>query len=144
MTLIDRIELDCRGRFTAPHYATLHAAGLDLTAELDEPLLLLPGYRALVPTGLWLRMPEDTEMQVRPRSGLALKHGITVLNAPGTIDSDYTLEVGVLLINLGQQPYTVQPGDKIAQGVFARVLRTVDGFTAHTKERAAGFGSTGV
>jgi dUTP pyrophosphatase len=143
MTLIDRIVLDYRGRFTAPHYATMHAAGLDLTAELDEPLALLPGYRALVPTGLWLQMPENTEMQVRPRSGLALKHGITVLNAPGTIDCDYTLQVGVLLINLGQELYTVQPGDKIAQGVFARVLRTVDGFTINTKERAAGFGSTG-
>ena len=136
--------LDYRGRFAHPHYATMHAAGLDLTAEMPEPVTLPPFGRTLVPTGLWLRLPENTEMQIRPRSGLAFKHGVTVLNTPGTIDCDYPDEVKVLLINCGAEPYTIQPGERIAQGVLAPVVRAVQGFTAHTREtRAGGFGSTG-
>lgn len=110
-------------RHPLPSYATAHAAGLDLRANLDVPLTLAPGQRALVPTGLFLELPEGTEAQVRPRSGLAFKHGITVLNAPGTIDADYRGEVGVLLINLGSEPFEVKDGERIAQLVVARYVR---------------------
>lgn len=135
--------LDYRGHQKAPHYATMHAAGLDLTADIEEAFDLQPGEITLVSTGLWLRLPENTEMQVRPRSGLALNHGVTVLNAPGTVDADYKDEVGVILINHGRQPYRIEPGAKVAQGVFAPVVRAVQGYTGDTKEtRAGGFGST--
>ena len=135
--------LDYRGRHAHPCYATRLAAGLDLRAELDAAQVLAPGEILRVPTGLWLRLPDDVEMQVRPRSGLAWLSGVTVINAPGTVDADYPDEVAVLLINHGKLPYTVEPGSKIAQGVFAPVIRALQGFTADTKERTGGFGSTG-
>jgi dUTP pyrophosphatase len=135
--------LDYRGKHAHPHYATRNAAGLDLTAELDEPHELPPGAISRIPTGLWLSLPDDVELQVRPRSGLAWLNGVTVLNAPGTVDPDYKDEVAVLLINHGPHTVFIQPGQKIAQAVLAPIYRAVQGFTAGTKERAGGFGSTG-
>ena len=132
-----------------PAYATHGSAGLDLRAALESDLTLLPGERALVSTGIRIALPEDCEAQVRPRSGLAIKHGLTLLNSPGTIDSDYRNTVGVILINLGQEPVTLRRGDRIAQLVVAPVLKV------HWKEVSAkslpqtkrgedGFGSSGI
>ena len=135
-----------RGKHPLPHYATEHSAGMDLRANLDAPVVLAPGQRSLVPTGLFLELPEGTEAQVRPRSGLAFKHGVTVLNAPGTIDADYRGEVGVLLVNLGQEPFTVNDGERIAQLVVARYVRVsfAESADLRASERGAGgFGHTG-
>jgi dUTP pyrophosphatase len=131
-----------------PAYESAGAAGLDLRAAVpeDRPLLILPGRRALVPTGLALEIPQGMEGQVRPRSGLALKHGITCLNTPGTIDSDYRGEVKVLLVNLGDEDFSVTRGMRIAQIVFAPVTQvSVDerGSIGGTARGAGGFGSTG-
>lgn len=102
-----------------PAYASTYSAGMDLRADLSEPVVLQPLERKLIPTGLYIELPSDCEAQVRPRSGLALKHGITVLNSPGTIDADYRGEVCVILINLSQEPFEIQPGERIAQMVVA-------------------------
>lgn len=131
-----------------PTYQTDEAAGMDLLAAVDdaEPTVLAPGERALVPTGLVLEIPPGMEAQIRPRSGLALRHGITVLNSPGTIDSDYRGEVKVLLINLGEAPWEIQRGERIAQMVFQRVERAALVEVAvlnDTRRGAGGFGSTG-
>lgn len=130
-----------------PAYETEGAAGLDLRAAIPESVILAPGARALVPTGLAMQLPEGFEGQVRPRSGLALRHGVTVLNAPGTVDSDYRGEVSVVLINHGSEPFTVTRGDRIAQLVIAPVsharLSEVDTLT-ETARGAGGYGSTGV
>ena len=115
-----QIPIINRSRHPLPAYATPLSAGVDLRANLDKPLVLQPLQRALVPTGLFLALPEGTEAQVRPRSGLAVKHGVTVLNAPGTIDADYRGEVCVVLVNLSDQPFTVNDGERIAQMVVAR------------------------
>lgn len=131
-----------------PAYQTAHAAGLDLLAAVpdDKPLTMQPGQRALVPTGLMIAVPPDHEAQVRPRSGLALKHGVTVLNAPGTVDADYRGEVSVLLINHGTEPFVIRRGERIAQLIVTAVRQ------AHLVEVASlsptgrgsgGFGSTG-
>ena len=136
-----------KGRHPLPHYATDHSAGLDLRANLEVPVVLAPGQRALIPTGLYLELPEGTEAQVRPRSGLAFKHGVTVLNSPGTVDADYRGEVGVLLINHGQEPFTVNDGERIAQLVVARYIRVsfAEVPDLRASERGAGgFGHTGV
>jgi dUTP pyrophosphatase len=131
-----------------PGYATAHSAGLDLRAAVaeDAPLTLKPGARALVPTGLAIALPEGYEAQVRPRSGLALKAGVTCLNSPGTIDADYRGEVGVILANLGQEPVVIRRGDRVAQLVVARYER-IAWAEADTLEETArgtgGFGSTG-
>lgn len=111
--------------YPLPEYATAQSAGLDLRAHLAEPLLLQPGERALIPTGLRMALPPGWEAQVRPRSGLALKQGITVLNSPGTIDADYRGPVGVILINHGADPFIVEPGERIAQLIFARFEQAV-------------------
>ena len=111
--------------YPLPEYATSQSAGLDLRAHLAEPLLLQPGERALIPTGLRMALPPGWEAQVRPRSGLALKQGVTVLNSPGTIDADYRGPVGVILINHGADSFSVQPGERIAQLVFARFEQAV-------------------
>jgi dUTP pyrophosphatase len=127
-----------------PAYATEGAAGMDLVAARE--VLLPPGGRALVPTGLCIALPLGFEMQVRPRSGLALKHGITVLNAPGTVDSDYRGEVGVILINTGAEPFAITRGERIAQAVFAPVARAEWEEVVvlpETARGAGGFGSTG-
>ncbi|TIM21288.1 MAG: dUTP diphosphatase, partial [Mesorhizobium sp.] len=131
-----------------PAYESTGAAGMDLRAAVpdDRPLLILPGKRALVPTGLILEIPEGMEGQVRPRSGLAFKHGLTVLNTPGTIDSDYRGEVKVLLINLGDEDFAVTRGMRIAQIIFAAVAQaTVEerSLAGGTARGAGGFGSTG-
>ncbi len=130
-----------------PHYATEGAAGADISAYLSAPVTLRPGEYKAIPTGLFMEIPEGYEVQVRPRSGLALKHGITVLNAPGTIDSDYRGEVKVILINHSSEAFTIQNGDRIAQIVVARVHRLpfveVDDLSA-TERGEGGFGSTGV
>lgn len=129
-----------------PRYQSDAAAGADLTAALTAPMTLEPGARALVPTGLAIALPPGTEGQVRPRSGLAAKHGVTVLNAPGTIDADYRGEVKVLLVNLGHEPHVIEPGARIAQLVVARCERAsfawVDALDA-TDRGEGGFGSTG-
>ena len=115
-----KIKVVNRGHQQLPAYATPQSAGMDLRANLDEPLTLHPFERKLVKTGLFIALPEGYEAQVRPRSGLALKHGITVLNTPGTIDADYRGEVGVLLINLSQEDFVIEDGERIAQMVIAR------------------------
>ena len=129
-----------------PAYETAHSAGLDLRAHLEAALLLAPGERVLVPTGLRVEIPPGFEGQVRPRSGLAIKRGLTVLNAPGTIDADYRGDVGVVLINHSEQAQRLEPGDRIAQLVFATVARAelVEVEVLADSERGAGgFGSTG-
>jgi dUTP pyrophosphatase len=131
-----------------PAYQTDHAAGMDLTAAVPDgkPVVIAPGTRALIPTGFALQIPPTFEAQVRPRSGLALKYGVTVLNAPGTIDADYRGEVGVLLINHGSEPFTVNRGDRIAQLVFAVAVPVVlieQARLAPTGRGKGGFGSTG-
>ncbi|WP_100964588.1 dUTP diphosphatase [Bosea sp. FBZP-16] len=131
-----------------PAYETVGAAGLDLRAALpDGPLRLEPGARLLVPTGLVLELPDGTEGQVRPRSGLALRHGVTLLNTPGTIDADYRGEVGIILINHGREAFTIQHGDRIAQLVIAAVLQAdiaEVGELSETERGDGGFGSTGI
>ena len=130
-----------------PHLASPGSAGFDLVAALEEPRELAPGERTLVPTGLRLEIPSGFEGQVRPRSGLALRYGLTVLNSPGTIDSDYRGEVGVILVNLGSEPISLERGDRIAQLVIARVEAVVFEeveLVSETSRGSGGFGSTGV
>jgi dUTP diphosphatase len=130
-----------------PRYATSHAAGMDLLADLAAPVSLPPGERALVPTGIAIALPDGYEAQIRPRSGLALKHGVTLVNTPGTIDPDYRGEIGVILINHGTVPFTVNPGDRIAQMLFARFERGELLEVEKLEETArgeGGFGHTGV
>jgi dUTP pyrophosphatase len=129
-----------------PAYATEDAAGLDLLAAVAEAVELAPGARRLVPTGISIALPPGYEAQVRPRSGLALKHGVTLLNSPGTIDADYRGEVGVILINLGEAPFRLQRGDRIAQLVIAPVARLAwreNESLPESGRGAGGFGSTG-
>jgi dUTP pyrophosphatase len=131
-----------------PAYQSAHAAGLDLLAAVpeDAPVILSPGQRVLVPTGLTIALPPGYEAQVRPRSGLAAKHGVTVLNTPGTIDADYRGEIAVILINHGEAPFSIRRGERIAQMVVASVVRAelVPGATLSATDRGSGgFGSTG-
>jgi len=130
-----------------PQYMTAGAAGMDLLADVDEPEEIAPGARALIPTGIAVELPEGHEAQVRPRSGLALRHGVTLLNSPGTIDADYRGEIKVILINHGDQPFVIRRGDRIAQMVVAPVARaelreTTD--LADSSRGAGGFGHTDV
>src|SRR5215472_8839350 len=129
-----------------PSYQSKHAAGLDVVAAVIEPVELAPEGRMLLPTGFALELPEGYEAQLRPRSGLALKHGVTLLNSPGTIDADYRGEVGVILINLGEAPFRLQRGDRIAQLVIAPVARLAwreSEALPESARGAGGFGSTG-
>ena len=130
-----------------PAYATEHSAGMDIRANLSEPMTLAPMQRCLVPTGLYIALPKGFEAQIRPRSGLALKKGITVLNSPGTIDADYRGEVCIILINLSTEPFVIEDGERIAQMVIARheqaEWQEVDALDA-TERGAGGFGHTGV
>lgn len=131
---------------TVPHYATSGAAGMDVEAAIDMPLMIKPNERIAVPTGLMLAIPEGFEIQIRPRSGLAFKHGLTVANAPGTIDSDYRGEIKVLLINLGSEEITITRGMRIAQMVLAPIARAklIPSSSLDETERGiGGFGSTG-
>lgn len=130
-----------------PYYATEHASGFDLIAAVEEPVIIKPMERKAIPTGIVIELPEGFEAQIRPRSGLALKHGITLLNSPGTVDADYRGEIKVLLINLGQEEFVVKRGDRIAQMVICPVVRVpleeVQELTP-TERGPNGFGSTGV
>lgn len=135
-----------RSHHSLPAYATAQSAGMDLRASLEVPVLLAPGEYRLIPTGLHVELPEGTEAQVRPRSGLAFKHGVTVLNSPGTIDADYRGEIGVLLINHGKDPFEVKDGERIAQLVVSRHerVRFEENADLRASERGTGgFGHTG-
>ena len=130
-----------------PHYETLASAGMDLRANITESITLKPLERAIVPTGLFIELPIGCEAQVRPRSGLAAKKGVTVLNAPGTVDADYRGEIGVILVNLSNVPFTVENGERIAQLVIAKHERaewTAVEKLSETARGEGGFGSTGV
>ena len=141
-----QIPIINRSHHLLPEYATPLSAGLDLRANLDAPLIFQPLNRALVPTGLFIALPPGVEAQVRPRSGLALRNGVTVLNAPGTIDADYRGEVCVILVNLSDRPFTINDGERIAQLVVARheqVEWLPSDLLEATKRGAGGFGHTG-
>ena len=142
-----KIQVRNKGHQPLPQYATPQSAGMDLRANLEEPIILRPLERRLIPTGLHIALPAGYEAQVRPRSGLALKKGITVLNSPGTIDADYRGEVGVLLINLSQEDFVVNDGERIAQMVIARheqgEFEAVD-VLDETERGEGGYGHTGV
>lgn len=141
------IKIINRSNHDLPHYETSASAGMDLRAHLEEPITLHPMERAIIKTGLFMELPVGVEAQVRPRSGLAAKKGITVLNAPGTIDADYRGEVGVILVNLSNEPFTIENGERIAQLVIAKHERAawevVDALS-DTSRGEGGFGSTGV
>lgn len=142
-----QVKIINRSKHALPAYETTASAGLDVRANLHETIELKPLERALIKTGLFMEIPEGYECQVRPRSGLAFKKGVTVLNAPGTIDADYRGEVGVILINLSNEPFQIEDGERIAQLVFAKVEQaqweeTVE--LSETERGAGGFGSTGV
>ena len=145
---IDIRQLSHGEGLALPAYQSAHAAGVDLLAAVpeDAPMILEPGKHALIPTGLTIALPPGYEAQVRPRSGLAAKHGVTVLNAPGTVDADYRGEIGVLLINHGEAPFPIQRGERIAQMVIAPVARAelVPAVSLSATDRGSGgFGSTG-
>lgn len=142
-----KIKIVNRGTQQLPAYATPQSAGMDLRANITEPITLQPMERRIIPTGLHIALPEGYEAQVRPRSGLAFKHGITVLNSPGTIDADYRGELGVLLINLSTEPFVIEAGERIAQMVIARheqgefcLAEELD----ETERGEGGYGHTGV
>lgn len=141
------IEIINKSKHALPQYETSLSAGVDLRANIDAPITLQPLDRALVKTGLFIALPEGYEAQVRPRSGLAYKNGITVLNAPGTIDADYRGEIGVILVNLSNEPFIISDGERVAQMVIAKYEQAdfVEVQTLNETERGAGgFGSTGV
>ena len=141
-----KVKIINRSKHALPEYATEQSAGVDLRANIDNPVVIAPMGRALIPTGLYMALPEGWEAQVRPRSGLAIKKGVTVLNTPGTIDADYRGEVGVILVNLSGEDFVVQDGDRIAQMIFNQYgkadfveVETLD----ETERGAGGFGHTG-
>ena len=142
-----KVKIVNKSQFPSSPYATTLSAGMDIRADLKEPVTLQPLQRMLVPTGLYIALPEGYECQVRPRSGLAVKHGITVLNSPGTVDADYRGELRTLLINLSDTPFVIEPGERIAQMIVSRhekveweEVEVLD----ETERGAGGFGSTGV
>ena len=133
-----KVKIVNHSPYPCPAYATEQSAGVDLRANLDAPVILQPLQRTLVPTGLYIALPKGYEAQVRPRSGLAIKHGITVLNSPGTVDADYRGELRTILVNLSNDPFEIVPGERIAQMVIARHEQVEE-----TERGAGGFGSTG-
>ena len=141
------IKVYNKSKHELPEYATPQSAGLDLRANIEEPIILKPGTRVLIPTGLYMELPVGYEAQIRPRSGLALKKGITVLNSPGTVDADYRGEIGVILINLSNEPQTIEPAERICQMVIAKheqpTLIEVEELST-TERGAGGFGHSGV
>ena len=141
-----KVKIVNHSKHALPEYQTPLSAGLDIRANLDESVTLRPLERAMIPTGLFVELPEGCEMQIRPRSGLAAKHGITVLNSPGTIDADYRGEIKVILVNLSNEPFTIELGERIAQMIVARYeqieWQPVEELGA-TERGAGGFGSTG-
>ncbi len=141
-----RLPVINNSRFDLPNYESTAAAGLDLRANIDDPIVLGPLQRRVIPTGLSIALPEGYEVQIRPRSGLSAKFGITVLNAPGTIDADYRGDIGVILINLSEEEYTLQPGERIAQMVvapFTQIQWEPVETLSETTRGEKGFGSTG-
>ena len=141
-----KVRIVNKSNHRLPAYSTSLSAGMDLKANIDEPMLLKPLERTLVPTGIYMALPEGYEAQIRPRSGLAAKYGITVLNSPGTVDADYRGEVKVILVNLSSEPFLINPGERIAQMIVARYekvdweeVRSLD----DTERGEGGFGSTG-
>lgn len=142
-----RIKIINRSKHPLPHYETIASAGMDLRANVMEPSTLQPLQRAIVKTGLFIELPIGYEAQVRPRSGLAAKKGISVLNAPGTIDADYRGEIGVILVNLSNEPFTIEDGERIAQLVIAKHERAIweeVELLSETDRGEGGFGSTGI
>ena len=141
-----KVKIVNKGRQQLPAYATSQSAGMDIRANIEEPIELQPLERRLIPTGLFMALPDGYEAQVRPRSGLALKHGITVLNTPGTIDADYRGEVGVIIVNLSNTPFTIEPGERVAQMVIAKyeqaALEEVE-VLDETERGAGGYGHSG-
>ena len=141
------VQIINRGHQPLPYYATEKSAGMDIRANLDHPIVLKPMQRCLVPTGLFIALPDGYEAQIRPRSGLALKKGVTVLNTPGTIDPDYRGEIGIILINLSQEDFVIEDGERIAQMIIARYEQAqwipVD-VLDETERGAGGFGHSGV
>lgn len=141
-----RVKIINKSKHTLPEYATLLSAGMDLRANIDQPEVLKPLQRKLIPTGVFIQLPQGYEAQIRPRSGLAFKHGISIVNSPGTIDADYRGEIGVILINLSDKDFVVNDGERICQMVIAkheRVEWTVVDTLDETDRGAGGFGHTG-
>lgn len=141
-----KVKITNRSAYPSPEYATAMSAGMDIKADIQEPVTLGPLARKMIPTGLYIALPEGYEAQIRPRSGLAAKHGITVLNSPGTVDADYRGEIKVILVNLSDTPFTVNPGERIAQMIIARHERVVWDEVEEldeTERGTGGFGSTG-
>lgn len=141
-----KVKIVNRSPFDTPSYATAYSAGMDLKANITEPITLSPLERAMVPTGIFIELPDGFEAQIRPRSGLAAKHGISIVNSPGTIDADYRGEIKVILVNLSSEPFEINPGERIAQMVVARYEKVewqeVDALAESTRG-TGGFGSTG-
>ena len=136
-----------KSAYPLPEYKTLGSAGFDLRANLQRSITIPSGRHSIIPTGLFMELPEGTELQIRPRSGLAAKNGVTVLNSPGTIDSDYRDEICIILVNFGDQPFEVNPGDRVAQGVLKKYEKAEFKVVEKLEEknnRGGGFGSTGV
>lgn len=143
---MQRVKIVNTSDLPLPQYQTELSAGMDISANIESPVTLLPGERTLIPTGLFLEIPPGYEMQIRPRSGLALKHGITVLNSPGTVDADYRGEIKVLLINHGQEPFVIRKGDRIAQMILAKhevISWEVTSQLNATERGEGGYGSSG-
>ena len=143
---MQKIQIINQSKHSLPNYQTKGSSGMDLRANIENPIVLRPLQRVLVKTGLFIALPEGFEAQVRPRSGLAFKHGVTLVNSPGTIDADYRGEIGVLLINLSQEDYIVRDGERIAQLVIARYAQIEwkeEVFLKQTQRGTGGFGSTG-
>jgi dUTP pyrophosphatase len=141
-----QVQVQNESPYELPSYATICSAGADLKAVLEAPLVLNPLERKVIGTGLKIALPEGFEAQVRPRSGLAAKHGVSVLNAPGTIDADYRGEIGVILVNLSNDPFTIEPGERIAQLILARYEQIewkLTNILSETNRGKGGFGSTG-
>lgn len=141
-----KVKIVNRSPFDTPSYATEYSAGMDLKANITEPVTLGPLERAMIPTGIFIELPDGFEAQIRPRSGLAAKHGISIVNSPGTIDADYRGEIKVILVNLSSEPFDINPGERIAQMVVARYEKVewqeVDALAESTRG-TGGFGSTG-
>lgn len=145
--MIRKVKIVNRSKHALPAYGTVYSAGMDIRANLEAPVVLKPMERILIPTGLYIELPIGCEAQIRPRSGLALKHGITVLNTPGTIDADYRGEIKVILVNLSEEPFEIRDGERICQMVVADFTRVewvaVDGLS-DTERGDGGFGHTGL
>lgn len=141
------VKIINRSPYQSPQYATIHSAGMDVRANIEEPQIIKPLERILVPTGLYIELPDGYEAQIRPRSGLAIKHGIGIVNSPGTIDSDYRGEIKVIIVNLSNIEFILNPGERIAQMVISKYqkIKWVESDSLTESERGeGGFGSTGI